>query len=115
MCSDAMIMCMIMALLTWALSFNTFFDALKTMATNFSFIHNLILGVFWIFTINMCTYANIIYLVKVIKSQNFKISKLLKKISHHEPILGRNYHLDLIDWIQTPNFLFDPLATMTKT
>jgi hypothetical protein len=45
----------------------------------------------------MCTYANIIYLVKVIKSQNFKISKLLKKISHHEPILGRNYHLDLID------------------
>jgi hypothetical protein len=29
--------------------------------------------------------------------------------------LGRNYHLDLIDWIQTPNFLFDPLATMTKT
>jgi hypothetical protein len=66
----------------------------------------------------MCTFANIIYLVKGIKSQNFKISKLLKRISHHEPILGRNFYLDLIDWIQTknylPNFLFDPLTTITK-
>jgi hypothetical protein len=75
MCSDAMIMCMIMALLTWALSFNTFFVALKTTATNFTVIHNLILGVFWIFTINVCTFANIIYLVKDIKTQNFKTFK----------------------------------------